>query len=441
MLNDERIILNMKISFEDRDLYRWAQDLYPICRSLTGDGVRETLGYIKNLIPELTVHSIKSGETVFDWQVPLEWNIKEAYIENENGEKIVDFKINNLHVVGYSEPIDATLDLRDLQKHIHSLPEQPNAIPYVTSYYSRTWGFCMTDNQRQTLQEGKYRVVINSLLEPGVLNYADLIIKGKSSEEILISTYVCHPSMGNNELSGPVVTTALAQWINTLKERYYTYRFVFVPETIGSIVYLSKNLEHLRKNVIAGFNVTCVGDDRCYSFMPSRNGNTLSDRVGKHILNSIDPKYKRYSWLHRGSDERQYCAPGVDLPIASMMRSKYGEYPEYHTSLDDLSVISSAGLEGGLNALVQALRAIEFNCFPSATVLAEPQLGKRGLYPTTSTKASKNLVRSMMDLLTYSDGALDLIEIADKIGCPIWEFYDIVNRLVDHGLLECNRVK
>jgi len=431
----------MKISYEDRNLYRWAQDLYPICRSLTGEGVRETLDYIKTLIPELTVHSIKSGETVFDWQVPLEWNIKAAYIENESGKKVIDFKVNNLHIVGYSEPVDVILHLEDLQSHLHSIPSQPNAIPYVTSYYSKNWGFCLTDIQRKSLLDGKYHVVIDSELKDGILNYADFVIQGKSKEEVFVSTYICHPSMGNNELSGPVVTTALAQWIRALKDPYYSYRFVFIPETIGSIVYLSKHLDHLKNNVIAGFNVTCVGDDRCYSFMPSKNGNTLSDRVGKHILNSIDPKYKSYSWLDRGSDERQYCAPGIDLPIASMMRSKYGEYPEYHTSLDDLSLISSSGLEGGLNALVQAIKAIEFNCFPRATVLAEPQLGKRGLYPLTSTKASKSAVRSMMNLLTYSDGTLDLIDVSNKIGTPIWELYEIVNTLVVHGLLECNRKK
>ena len=431
----------MRNSFEDRDLYRWAQDLYPICRSLTGEGVRETLGYIKNLIPELTVHSIKSGKTVFDWQVPLEWNIKDAYIKDESGKKVIDFKVNNLHVVGYSESVDSILHLDDLQSHLHSIPSQPNAIPYITSYYSKKWGFCLTERQRQSLVDGKYHVVIDSELRDGILNYADLVIQGKSKKEVFVSTYICHPSMGNNELSGPVVTTALVQWISALKDPYYTYRFVFIPETIGSIVYLSSNLEQLRNNVIAGFNVTCVGDDRCYSFMPSRNGNTLSDRVGKHILSSIDQGYKSYSWLHRGSDERQYCAPGIDLPIASMMRSKYGEYPEYHTSLDDLSLISSAGLEGGLNALVRAIQAIEFNCFPKATVLGEPQLGKRGLYPLISTKASKGSVRSMMDLLTYSDGVLDLIDIADKIDTPIWELYEIVNSLVTHGLLECTREK
>ena len=429
----------MKISFEDPDLYQWAKDLFPICRSLTGTGVRETFDYIKNLIPELTVHSINSGEDVFDWQVPLEWNIKDAYIENESGEKIIDFKANNLHVVGYSEPVDLILTLDDLQSHLHSIPAQPNAIPYITSYYSRTWGFCLTEHQRKSLPEGKYHVVIDSELMDGVLNYADFLVEGRSKEEVFISTYICHPSMGNNELSGPIVATALAQWVSVLKNPYYTYRFVFIPETIGSIVYLSKHLEHLKKNVIAGFNVTCIGDDRCYSFMPSRNGNTLSDRVGKHILNSIDPAYKRYSWLHRGSDERQYCAPGVDLPIATIMRSKYGEYPEYHTSLDDLSFISSEGLHGGFNALMRALEAIEFNCFPKATVLGEPQLGKRGLYPLTSTKESTDAVRSMMDLLTYSDGAMDLIEIAEKIGVPIWELYEIVNSLVAHGLLKYNR--
>mgnify|MGYP001399742746 CR=1 FL=1 len=431
----------MKKSISGKEMYGWAQDLYPICRSLTGPGVRETLGYLKTLIPDLTLHEITSGSNVFDWQVPLEWEIKDAYIEDANGLKIIDFQLNNLHLVGYSEPVDLTLDLEELQHHLHSIPAQPNAIPYITSYYSRNWGFCLSHNQRKTLKNGKYHVVIDSELKNGVLNYADLVIKGESSQEVFLSTYICHPSMGNNELSGPVVATALAKWAQALNNPYYTYRFVFIPETIGSIVYLSQHIEHLKKNVIAGFNITCIGDDRCYSFMPSRNGNTLSDKIGKHILNAIDPDYKSYSWLHRGSDERQYCSPGIDLPIASIMRSKYGEYPEYHTSLDDLSLISSAGLEGGFNALMRAIEAIEFNCFPRVRVLAEPQLGKRGLYPEISTKESTDAVRSMMDLLTYSDGLLDLIDIADKIGTPIWELYEIVNSLVVHGLLECTREK
>ena len=429
----------MSESFETPDMYKWAEDLYPICRSITGPGVRETLSYIQKLIPDLELHSINSGETVFDWQVPLEWSIKDAYIENSSGEKIIDFQVNNLHVVSYSEPVDCTLNLDELQQHLHSIPDQPNAIPYITSYYSSSWGFCMTEDQRQSLKKDSYHVVIDSELKKGVLNYADLVIEGQTKKEVFLSTYICHPSMGNNELSGPVVATALAKWVKAIKNPYYTYRFIFIPETIGSIVYLSQHIEHLKKNVIAGFNITCIGDDRCYSFMPSRNGNALSDRVGHHILKAIDVNFISYSWLDRGGDERQYCAPGVDLPVTSLMRSKYAEYPEYHTSLDDLSLISQSGLKGGLNALIKSIEAIENNCFPKAIVLGEPQLGKRGLYPEISTKESTDAVRSMMDLLAYSDGTKDLVEIAETINVPIWELYDIVQTLVKHDLLSAER--
>jgi aminopeptidase-like protein len=421
------------------EMYAWAEDLFPICRSLTGSGVRDTLSYLKNLLPTLNMHEIKTGENVLDWQVPLEWDIKDAYIENEKGKKIIDFNTSNLHVVGYSEPIDTILDLAELQKHLHSLPSLPNAIPYITSYYSRNWGFCLSHEQRLALEDTKYHAVIDSELKDGVLNYSDLVIKGQSSKEVLLSTYVCHPSMGNNELSGPIVSAALAKWINSLESPYYTYRFIFIPETIGSIVYLSQHMEHLKSNVIAGFNITCVGDDRCYSFLPSRNGSTLADRVGKHVLSHIDSDYKQYTWLDRGSDERQYCAPGVDLPIATIMRSKYDEYPEYHTSLDDLSLISPAGLRGGLNAFIKAIEVIEFNCFPKAQVLGEPQLGKRGLYPETSTKESTDAVRTMMDFTTYADGEIDLLEIAEKINVPIWELYAIVKKLVQHGLISISK--
>lgn len=431
----------MKKILDGSEMYSWAQDLFPICRSLTGEGVRDTLSYLNKLLPDLDVHEIKSGDNVLDWQVPQEWNIKDAYIKNEKGEKIIDFHQNNLHVVSYSEPIDTTLQLNDLQRNLHSLPAQPDAIPYITSYYSRNWGFCLTQEQRNSLKDEKYHVFIDSELKNGVLNYADLVIKGSSTKEILLSTYVCHPSMGNNELSGPIVSTALAKWISTLKNPYYTYRFIFIPETIGSIVYLSKHMEHLKTNVIAGFNITCVGDDRCYSFMPSRNGSTLADRVGKHVLGHIDSDYQQYTWLDRGSDERQYCAPGVDLPIATIMRSKYDEYPEYHTSLDDLSLISPAGLKGGLNAFIKSIEAIEFNCFPKVQVLGEPQLGKRGLYPETSTKESTDAVRTMMDFITYADGKIDLLEIAEKINAPVWELYEIVETLVQHGLISASKEK
>jgi aminopeptidase-like protein len=242
--------------------------------------------------------------------------------------------------------------------------------------------------------------------------------------------------MANNELSGPVVTTALAQWLQSLNNRRYTYRIVFIPETTGSIVYLSRNLVHLKQHVIAGFNITCVGDDRCYSYLPSRRGDSLSDQAAQHVLHHTDANFKCYSWLDRGSDERQYCAPGVDLPIATMMRSKYGEYPEYHTSLDDMNLVTPAGLQGGFTTLRQAIKIIEQNAYLKTSVLCEPHLGKRGMYPTLHTSASAAQVRAMMNLITYCDGTQTLLEIANRIDEPFWELLPIAEKLVKHGLLE-----
>jgi aminopeptidase-like protein len=273
-----------------------------------------------------------------------------------------------------------------------------------------------------------------------VLNYAELILPGSSEEEVMLSTYVCHPSMANNELSGPVVTLALARWLSSLEDRRYTYRIVFVPETIGSIVYLSRNIEHLKRWVKAGFNITCIGDERCYSYLPSRAGNTLSDRAALHVLKHIDPEFKRYSWLDRGSDERQYCSPGVDLPIATIMRTKYGEFPEYHTSLDDLNLVTAKGLVGGFNALRQAIQVIENNVLLKSNVLCEPQLGKRGLYPTLSTKESGEQVRAMMNLISYCDSKHDLLDIAEIIGEPVGKLVDILKPLIAHGLIEASCV-
>ena len=419
-----------------KEMYRWAEDLFPITRSITGAGVRETLGYIKKLIPDLEIHSVPSGTTAFDWTVPNEWNIREAYIADESGRKLVDFKNHNLHVMGYSVPVDRWLDRDELDKHLYSKPEQPDAIPYRTSYYKKRWGFCLSHNQRTLLGPGKYRVVIDSDLKPGVLNYGELILPGESDEEVLLSTYICHPSLANNELSGPVVTTALVQWLQGLNERRYTYRVVFVPETIGSIVYLSKHAEWMKKKVKAGFVVTCAGDDRAYSFVPSRCGGTLADRIAGHVLNYEVDDYIKYSFLDRGSDERQYCSPLIDLPVVSIMRSKYSAYPEYHTSLDDLSLISPTGLAGSYNVLCACLSALEMNYTYRVTIPCEPQLGKRGLYPSTRKVVRGHVEKVMMNFLAYADGTRDLLGIADEIGVSIQECAAIAIQMEAHDLVE-----
>jgi aminopeptidase-like protein len=383
----------------------------------------------------MVIDEVHSGTQAFDWIVPDEWTIRDAYIATESGQRIVDFQKHNLHIMGYSEPVDKWLTLEELDSHMYSLPNQPDAIPYVTSYYERRWGFCLAHNQRKTLKPGKYHAVVDSDLKPGVMNYGELIIPGELKQEVFLSTYICHPSMANNELSGPVIAAGLAKWLTSNKKRRYTYRIVFVPETIGSIVYLSRNIDHLQKYVIAGFNISCIGDDRCYSYLPSRNGNTLSDKVAIHVLKHTDKEFKRYSWLDRGSDERQYCAPGVDLPMATIMRSKYGEYPEYHTSLDDLTLVTPSGLEGGFKSFKQAIEIIEQNAAFKTTMICEPQLGKRKLYPTLSTKESGKQVRTTMNLISYCDGQHSLLEISNLLNEPFWDLIPIVEKLVDNGLL------
>lgn len=418
-----------------QEIHRLAQVLWPLNRSITGDGVRETLRIIQRLhLPALTIHEVPTGTPVFDWVVPREWTMREAYILTPDGRRICDCADNNLHVVGYSIPVDRTVSLEELDAHLHSLPDRPDAIPFVTSYYKERWGFCLTHRQRMQLGEGAYRVVIDSELFEGSLTYGELIVPGASAHEVFLSTYVCHPSMANNELSGPTVTTFVAQWLESLPSRKYTYRIVFVPETIGSITYLSRHLEWLKTHVIAGFNVSCVGDDRSYSYLPSRNGGTLSDIVARHVLKWIDPGFITYRWLDRGSDERQYCSPGVDLPIASIMRSKFDQYPEYHTSLDDLvNVVTPAGLEGGYNAVRRALETIERHCHPRLLVLGEPQLGRRGLYAHLSTPATE--VPLILNLITWADGTKSLVDIADECGVPVWDLYPLVDQLIAHNLL------
>lgn len=408
--------------------------LFPICRSITGEGVRETLRILQEHIP-LKIFEVPSGTRAFDWIVPKEWNIRDAFVLDPRRKKIIDFKRNNLHVLGYSIPVAESLSLSELQEHLYSLPEQPEAIPWVTSVYEERWGFCLAHNQRVKLEDGTYTVRIDSELKDGSLTYGEVVIPGSTEKEIFISTYVCHPSMANNELSGPVVATMLAKWIAS-EPRRFTYRIIFIPETIGSIIYLSRNLEFMKKNIIAGFNLTCVGDERAYSFLPSRNGSTLADKVALNVLRFKHPDFKHYTFLERGSDERQYCSPGIDLPVVSLMRTKYREFPEYHTSLDNLDFVTPSGLEGSFALHKDCIELLERNRLYKVHCLAEPQLGKRGLYPTIATKDSHQRVIDMLNFIAYADGCKDLIDISNIIKVPAQNLYPIVDKLVAADLLD-----
>ena len=417
-------------------MYSLIKTLFPICRSLTGDGNRLTLKKLQEIVPELQIHEIPTGTQVFDWTVPKEWNIKDAWIKNSKGEKIIDFKNNNLHVVGYSAPIHKKVNLKELLECVYTLPEQPNLIPYVTSYYKERYGFCMSENLKKSLPEDEYEIFIDSELKEGSLTYGDIIIKGREEKEILIDTYICHPSMANNELSGPALAISLAKWLKERKDNRYTYRFTFVPETLGAIAYLKTHIETMKKNTIAGFVLTCVGDDRTYSYIESPQADTLADKVAKNVLNYFVKDYKTYSYLERGSNERQYCAPGVNLPVCSVIRSKYGEYPEYHTSGDDLSVVSSKGLEESFQIYKKIILALESNDCYKINVLGEPQLGKRGLYPTLSSKNSANQVRNFMNFIAYLDGKNDLIDISNKINVDIITCINFLESLKANNLIE-----
>lgn len=417
-------------------MYDLAARLFPICRSITGNGFRESLNIIRETIPEIKVHEVPSGTQVFDWTIPNEWNCLGGGIYKINGEKVIDFADTNLHILGYSTPIDKIISREELLDHLYTQPDQPDLIPYVTSYYKERWGFCMSENQKLTLNEDKYHVIIKSTLEPGSLTYGELLIPGESEKEVFFSTYLCHPSLANNELSGPVVQAELIKYIKSIAKRRYSYRFVFIPETIGSITYCSLNLEALQRNVKAGFVLSCVGDDRTYSFIETPYGNTLADRVMKNVLKYHYPNYDHYSFLDRGSDEREYCSVGVELPVCGFCRSKYGKYPEYHTSADNMDLISPEGLQGAYDVLVKVVTSLENNYHFRMLCKGEPQLGKRGLYPAISQKGSYDAVLSLKHFIAYADGRNDLIEISDIIGVPTSELIEIKNKLMNNNLLE-----
>jgi len=428
---------------EGQEMYDFVCKIFPYCRSLTGEGVRQTLNDLREFItqgggPELQVFEVPSGTKAFDWTVPREWKIREAYIEDEAGNHIIDMKDNNLHVLGYSTPVDKWGSLDELKEHIYTQPDQPDCIPYVTSYYKERFGFCMSENMKNSLPEGKYHMYIDSELFDGVLNYAEIVIPGETDEEVFFSTYFCHPSMANNECSGPALSGELVKYVMSLPQRRYTYRFVYVPETIGSITYISQgeHLSKLQKNMVAGFNLSCVGDNRDYSIVESRHANTLADRVLKNVLHyHTDNKYSTYSFLKRGSDERQYNAPGVDLPVVGFCRSKFGEYPEYHTSADDLSLVSPEGLQGAYDVMKQVIDVLELNDKYKMKVLCEPQLGKRGLYPTISQKGSYDEIKAMTDFIAYADGKNDLVDISNTINVSVRELTKIIGKLQSAELI------
>lgn len=436
----------MIIDNKGRDIYNLAKKIFPYCRSITGEGVRQTLRDLNEYIRKdggaaLKICSVPSGTDVFDWTVPKEWKINSAYIEDCNGNKIVDMAELNLHVLGYSIPVDRWVDLDELKEYVYTQPDQPEVVPYVTSYYKERFGFCMSQNQLDNLKPGKYHMYIDSALFDGVLNYAEVIIPGETNQEVFFSTYFCHPSMANNECSGPALSAELVRYVASMKKRKYTYRFIYIPETIGSITYMSQgnNLKHMKENIIAGFNLSCVGDDRDYSIVESRNANSLADKVLKNVLRfhtgGIN-KYSVYSFLQRGSDERQYNAPGIELPVVGYCRSKFGEYPEYHTSADNMGLVSPAGFQGSYEVMTKVINALEYNACYRINVLGEPQLGKRGLYPTTSQKGNANKVNSLVNFIAYADGRNDLLDISNKIGVPVEKLTDVIHALIDNNLLE-----
>lgn len=418
-----------------RKMYALAKELFPVCRSIIGEGTRFTLKRLQKEVPEIMLHNVPCGTKVFDWTIPEEWKIEEAYIEDSRGKRIVDYKANNLHIVGYSIPVDEIVSLEQLNAHIYSLPDHPDWIPYVTSYYKERWGFCMSHNQRLSLKEENYHVVVKSKFIKSSLTYGELLIPGEYEKEIFLSTYVCNPSMANNELSGPVVQTELAKWLLQKKNRKYSYRLIWIPETIGSITYLSKNFDIMKKNIIAGYNLTCVGDERAVSYVASRKANTLADIAAKNVLHSMAPDFIEYDFLHRGSDERQYNAPGVDLPVCSVCRSKYHEYPEYHTSADDMNLISADGLEWSYEIYKEIIDALEYNTKYKVNCYCEPQLGARGLYPTESFNRSSISVQDMMNFIAYADGGHDLFEVSELINVPVRRLHEIAVQLKAVGLI------
>ena len=397
----------------------WCKDLFPICRSITGPGIKKTLKYFEKINKDLKRIKFKTNSKIFDWEVPYEWHINDAYLLHlKSKKKFVNFKKNNLHLVNFSEKVNKILTLEKLKKKIHTNKKLKNAIPYVTSYYKKTWGFCMKEEEFRKLPEGKYRAYIDSDFKKGHLELSHAILKGSSKKEIFFSSYVCHPSMANNELSGPVVLNALLSHIKKkFKKTKFSYRFVLLPETIGSIAYLSKFEKELKERVFAGYVLSCLGDGGKFSLVKGPNENC---RSSKYLLNILkDKKFNLYNFLERGSDERQYCSPGINLPVSLFCRSKFHYYNEYHSSLDNLNFISQKNLKESLNVLIKLVDFFENSNFPEKTIKCEAKLSKRKLYPSLSKFDADNPLSKKLQLrsnfLAYANGERTTSEISNII--------------------------
>lgn len=417
-------------------VFNLAKKIWAYNRSLTGNGVRDTLREFKKINKNLKIKKIRSGTKAFDWKVPLEWNVKEAYMIDPDKKKICDFSKNNLHLVGYSVPHKKNYTLEKIKKKIYTYKKLPDAIPYHTTYYKKDWGFCMSLNQKKKLKKGIYKVNINSSLKKGYMNFGEIFIKGKKKKEIFFSTYICHPSMANNELSGPCTMIYFSEYLKKLKLNY-SIRILFIPEGIGSIYYLSRNYKNMKKNIECGFNVSCIGDNRSYSFITSRKNNTITDKITRYIYQNTSKKFIEYSWNERGSDEKNYCAPGIDLPVCTIMRTKFGKYKEYHTSKDKLGkVVTKTGLHNSFELLKKIHLLADNYCNPKTNILGEPFLTKYNLYPTLSRQSLPKKIMLIKNIITYSDGENSIIDIAEKCKVSVWDIIPLIKMLQKKKILK-----
>jgi aminopeptidase-like protein len=424
------ISLNEMESYFDR--------LWPICRSISGNGLRQSFEILQELIP-LELKEYPTGMEVFDWEIPKEWNIREAYIITPDGEKICDFQLNNLHIVNYSIPFEGELTWDELKEHIYTLPQQPDAIPYITSYYKETWGFCMDFNTHERISKnGTFKIKIDSDLKPGSITVGSVVLKGNTDEEILLSTYLCHPSMANNELSGPLCMAYLYQQIKAIPNRRYTYRFVVAPETIGVIAYLFDHGKQMKAKTKGGFVMTCCGDEAPFVFKQSKNPKGWLEKITTHVLKHHQAPHSIIPFAVGGSDERQYCSPGFNLPVGSITRSMYHRYAQYHTSLDNKDFISFSAMSNSVGLYYNIIQTMEDNVTPICLVpFGEPRMGKRNLLPSSiepNDKRRKDIDR-MFHLICWSDGEHDLIDIAEKREETPMDYRSILERLIEEKII------